>query len=129
MHFARSWSAASRLQRSASAPGSCSRGWWSASGSRRANSAGSSSRRLPALAVDDFVEQTAPAGLRWSREIVGPRRVAERQQELAMAVVREAEVPFRELRLVDGGRDAADPELPRDKHHVLCRLAKVPIDR
>ena len=85
---------------------SCSAGWSSASRSPRASSAGSSPRvapqpaqvrpgrrGLPALLVDELVERDPAARLRRTREVGRVGRVAEREQELAMAVGRIAEEP------------------------------------
>ena len=56
----------------------------------------------------------------------GSAGIAEREDELAVPVGRVAQELARPVVLVDGGRDAADPELPGREDHALGRPAQVP---
>src|SRR5947208_16292957 len=89
----------------------------------------SRARALPALLAYDLVEGATTAGAIRSGEDRGICWIAERQDEGAVLVGRKTKEASSHLVVVDGGRGAADPEIPRREHHVLRRSPQVPHDR
>src|SRR5690242_20179655 len=76
--------------------------------------------RSPTLVVDDVGEGGPAAGLLRPGQVIGVRGIAERQDVLAVPVVRVAEELPGEVVLVHGRGHAPDPELPGGEHHVPC---------
>ena len=72
--------------------------------------------------MDQLLEGQPAACLRRSREVLGPGGVSEREQELAVLVVRVGEDTLRDVVAVNGRRNAADPEVPHDRQRRIDSL-------
>ena len=81
---------------------------------------------LPAFHMDDRVERSPAAATEGGGEDRWVRRIAEREDVLAPAVVGVAEAAPRERLIVDGRRAAADAEGPRGEHHLGGGTAEIP---
>src|SRR5260221_1328948 len=84
---------------------------------------------LPALLANDLGEVASAADPWWTGEGGRISGVAERQQEFAMLVGRVAEQGTSAVVLIDGRRDAPDPELPGRQHHVGGCLPEIEQER